>query len=169
MLDGHQSRPVLVPGLSGRLRLRALRVAGGLGLANCVFWLLAIAAAAPSPLPAFADRQPAISVTETGVQIDLCHDCSSMVALAGRDFGKPWHEDGWPIAMVVMANPIGLLASSMAIGLLEGAFGYHGAMWVGTVAFLVASSAQWWAVGWLAGYRLTRSQRESDALKSVGV
>ena len=166
MFDGHGTRHIVTPGLAGRSRVLGLRVAAALALANLAFWGWQIARVRPSPVSEFADRRSTTVWTENGMQIDLCHDCTPMLVLAGRDFGRSY-EDARFIGLATTVNPIGLLASSLTIGIAEPLFGYHGAMWVGSAAFIVGSSAQWWAFGWLAVFRLTRRQRVSEALKAT--
>ena len=158
---------VVTPGLTGQSRVWALRVAAAFALANVVFWGWQITRARPRPVSDFSDRRPAITRTENGMHLHACYDCAPMLVLAGREFGTPWREDGRLIALATTANPIGIFASSLVSGMVEPLFGYHGAMWVGTAAFIVGSSAQWWAFGWLAVFRLTRRHRVSEALKAT--
>ena len=126
--------------------------AGILAILNGVFWLQLAVTTEPLPLSEFADRRPSVSVTESeGMQFDMCHDCGPIFVLAGRDVGLGWWEKAPMRRTIQLSNLPGRIVAAIAAAMVEGTLGSYGSMWVGTVAFTLASTCQWWGIGWAVG------------------
>jgi hypothetical protein len=136
--------------------------AGGLlAVLNAAFWFRLVLATQPLPLADMADRPPTFTRTESGgMQFDSCSDCGPIFVLAGRDVGLPWFEEDPLRVFMQRANLIGMLADVVA-ALAEGPLGYHASTWAGTFAFALASTCQWWGLGWVLGGLTNRIRRAS--------
>ncbi len=152
MFDGH------ITSMTGRPKggtTRSLRVALAtlLAVSNAAFAFWVFDTGYQVPLSAYADPPPPITTSASGVmQFDMCSHCGRGFALAGREPWPPMYlQDSAWVRAAWAANIPGRLVARIAGTLVEGAIGQYGAMWVETVGFAVASTAQWALVGWAIG------------------
>lgn len=129
---------------------------------NAAFWFRLVLLTQPIPVADLADRRPAFTRTESGgMQFDMCSDCGPVFVLAGRDVGLPWFEEDSLRVFMQRANLIGMLLAYLAAVMVEGPLGYHASTWVGTLAFALVSTCQWWVLGRVLGGLINRVRRVS--------
>ena len=129
-------------------------------LSNAAFWLRLVFTTQPLPLSDFADRRPPFTATESGgMRVDMCHDCGPVFVLGGRDVGLPWFEKAPLHRAMQISNLPGRIVAYIVSAMAENPLGYYGAMWAGTCAFTLASTCQWWGVGWVLGGLIGRVGR----------
>jgi hypothetical protein len=149
VFDGHITTMTDRPGERTTCRLR-VALASFLAVSNASFAVWLFDTGYPLPLSAYEDPPPSVSTTASGgMRFDMCSHCGRGFALAGREPWPPmWLQDSAWVRAAWLANLPGRLVAKITGTLVEGAIGQYGAMWVETVAFALASTAQWALVGW---------------------
>jgi hypothetical protein len=133
-------------------RTLPIALATFLAIANGVFWLWVVDTGYPVPLEAYADPTSTPRVVEAGrMQFDMCSHCGRGFILAGREPRPLWLQDSSWVRAGTVANVPGHIVARIAGKLVEDFIGQYGAMWAETVAFALATTAQWAFVGWTLG------------------